>query len=149
MSNKRIKIEELKFLRDKCLLFNKYMIETGSFPSGLLEAYEESKRLIEKAFLDGNLKSLQTMSRDIDNQVLKPMPTAMALKLKKIFKEKLGIEYVLVDKDYSNQIQKILKRGKILDDKEYELLLNRADEIHQDSEKSEELSQINILLSVY
>ncbi len=76
---------ELKILRDKCLLFNQFMMEKGGLPSALNEAYIESNKLIEDAFRDGNLKPLTAMSADIDDQVLRHMPISMALELKKVF----------------------------------------------------------------
>jgi hypothetical protein len=40
---------ELKTLRDKCLLFNQFMIDRGGMPKELIGAYQESSKLIETA----------------------------------------------------------------------------------------------------
>jgi hypothetical protein len=144
-----MKNTELKILRDKCLLFNQFMIEKGGIPSVLAEAYKESNRLIEKAYADGNPKPLKAMNKDIDNQVLKHMPLQMAADFKKIFKEKLGIDFEAVDKVYDKAIEKILKKGKIVNAEEYELILTKVDEIYADPNKEVEVKRLNDLLTAY
>lgn len=140
---------ELKKLRDKCLLFNQFMIEKGGMPSALAEAYKESNRLIEKAYADGDPKPLKAMNKDIDNQVLKHMPLQMSIELKKTFKEKLGINFDAVDRVYEKAIEKVLKKGKIVNAEEYELLLNRVEEIYADANREDEVKSLNELLAAY
>jgi hypothetical protein len=140
---------ELKTLRDKCLLFNKFMVEKGGIPLQLLEAYEKSSKLIESAYLEGKIKPLKAMSTDIDNQVLRYMPLTLAEELRILFKESLNIDYDVVDKARLKAIEKILKKGKISNPDEYELLLNRVDEIYLDNSKSNEVIEINKILVNY
>ena len=148
MSDKT-KAMEFKMLRDKCLLFNQFMVEKGGLPPQLAEAYKESNRLIEKAYADGNPKPLKAMNKDIDNQVLQHMPLKMATDLKQLFKEKLEIDFEVVNKAYDKAIDKVLKKGKIINAEEYELLLNRVDEIYADPSREEEVQQLNNLLLAY
>jgi hypothetical protein len=152
MSNDSKEIE-LKTLRDKCLLFNQFMIEKGGMSAALVEAlaeaFKESNRLIEKAYTGKDLKPLQAMNRDIDNQILKHMSFQMASDIKRLFKEKLGIDFEEVDKTYKKVIEKIFKRGKIANTVEYELLENRLDEIYADPNKEGEVKQLNELLAAY
>jgi len=140
---------ELKMLRDKCLLYNQFMVEKGGLPPQLAEAYKESNRLIEKAYAEGNPKPLKVMNNDIDNQVLQHMPLKMVTDLKKLFKEKLDINFEVVNKAIGKAIDKVLKRGKIINAEEYELLLNRVDEIYADPYKEEEVQRLNNLLVAY
>lgn len=148
MSDK-IKTMELKTLRDKCLLFNQFMSEKGGLPPQLAEAYKESNKLIESAYLEGKIKPLKSMSADIDDQVIRHMPLSMAQELKSLFKEKLNIDYDVVDKARMKVIEKLLKKGKISNRDEYELLLNRVDEIHADTNREDEVKRLNELLAAY
>lgn len=79
--------KDLDILKNKCLLFNQFMIEKGGFPVEMQSSFIESNKLINEAYGAGNMKVLKAMSRDIDNQILKHMPLSMALELK-IFSEK-------------------------------------------------------------
>jgi hypothetical protein len=140
--------QKLKALRDKCLLFNQFMIEGGYFPNELAEAFNESILLIEAAYKMGNLKPLKSMSNDIDSQVLRHMPLSMALKLKALFKEKLDVNFEAVDKARISMIGKILKKGKISNPEEYHVVLSRIDEIYSNPSKSEEMKRLTELLTV-
>lgn len=140
---------ELKALRDKCLLFNQFMIEGGYFPNELAAAFKDSNLLIEASYKDGKIRPLKSMSNDIDNQVLRHMPLSMALRLKAFFKDKLGIDFEAVNKARLQAIDKILKKGKISSPGEYELLIERVDEVYTDAEKSGELECLNELLAAF
>ena len=64
-------------------------------------------------------------------------------------KEKLGIDFEVVDKLRLKAIEKLLKKGKVRTPEEYELLQNRAEEIYADPNMIEELTRINLLLAAY
>ena len=134
---------ELEQLRDKCLLFNQFMIEGGYFPDELAEGFKNSNTLIETFYKEGKIKPLKSMSNNIDSQALKHMPISMALKLKAFFKEKLDVNFEAVEKLRIKMIEKILKKGKISDAEEYRLVLSRIDEIYSEPDKSEELGLLN------
>jgi hypothetical protein len=48
--------------------------------------------------------------------------------------------------DSEGRVREILKKGTIATEDEYRLLSERADEIHQDASKRDELARINQLL---
>lgn len=50
---------------------------------------------------------------------------------------------------FEKHVNAILKRGKIRNSDEAELLLQRADEIYSDKEKENELKKINVILAKY
>lgn len=140
---------ELELLRNKCLLFNSFLIDKGGLSPELIESYKESNRLIEKAYEEGKIKPLKSMSIDIDDQVIRHMPLSMATELKLLFKKNLDIDFNVVDKKREKKIEKIIKRGKITSPDEYELLNNYADEIFQDPSRRNELELINKILTRY
>ncbi|GGH07646.1 hypothetical protein [Mucilaginibacter phyllosphaerae] len=144
-----MEVTELKKLRDKCILFNQFMLERGAIPKELVGAYTESNRLLESAYQEGKIKPLRAASNDIDDQVIRHMPSSMALELKSFFKAKLGIDLDIFEKARLKSIEKVLKKGKINNPQEYELLLNRVDEVHLAVSKAEEIERLNNLLITY
>ena len=77
------------------------------------------------------------------------MPLPIALEFKNLIKEKLKIDYAEVEEAYLQVIQRILRREKIANDQEYELSINRIDEIFYDTSKTEELKILNNLVAEY
>jgi hypothetical protein len=95
------------------------------------------------------IKSLRDFSADIDDQVLRHMPLAIAVEFKNLIKEKLKIDYADVEKAYSRVIERILKNEKISNSQEYELVVSRIDEIFTDHTRAEELKKLNKLLTEF
>lgn len=141
-----MKDNEAKLLRDKCILFNQFMIEHGQLPESLADGYRESSRLIEDAFDNGKTRQLKVASADIDDQILRHMPIEMASEFKKIFLSKLGIKYNIIENGRLADLNKIIKSGVIGDLADRELVLNRIDEIYSDNENKTELDILNELL---
>jgi tRNA C32,U32 (ribose-2'-O)-methylase TrmJ len=77
------------------------------------------------------------------------MPLAIAVEFKNLIKEKLKIDYADVEKAYSRVIERILKNEKIANSQEYELVVNRIDEIFTDHTRAEELKTLNQLLTEF
>lgn len=144
-----MKKTELALLRNKCLLFNEFMIENGGVPQQLLSAYEESNKLIENAYRKGDIKPLMAMSADIDLQVSRHMPAAMATRIKKAYFDKLKINLESIETSIEILIEKILKRNKILNSYEYELLLSFSDEIQDSPSHASKTQQIQDILAKY
>lgn len=142
-----MKTTELKRLRDKCLFFNKFMMDSGSIPLELIRSFVESNGLIEEAYQKGKLRPLKNMSVNIDNQIMKHIPLPMALELKAFFRKNLNMDLEAVDNAQQKAIGKVLKKGKVSTSEEYELLLYRIYEIKTDSNRQKEVNLLNELLS--
>lgn len=146
----RMKHSELKFLMNKGLVFNQFMMEEGGLPEALIPAYLESNKHIEKAFADRNATILKALSDDIDVQICRYMPIAMVAQLKEVFK-KNSLEFDLTNflAKQKKAVEKIVKNGEITTPEEYELLLNFVDEEYQNPDHNDIIVQINTLLSSY
>lgn len=140
-----MKNNELEFLREKCLLFNQFMMEKVA-PIQMHEFYKESNKLIEKAFKSQNLKPLQVMSKEIDRDILKHMPLPMAVEFKKFVSDKINIDFDAINKAHGKFIERLLKRGKISNEEEYRLILDRIDDIYSNKDNTDEVKQLNKLL---
>ena len=136
---------EIDKLKEKCLLFNQFMLDYGGFPVELSSAFVESNKLIEEAYNKGNIKSLRAMSSDIDNQVITHMSLSMFLKLKEIFKD-FAIDFKAIEVSQLNSIKKTLKIGKISSEEEYRLILDYIIDDCSDSNKKVEIEKLNNLL---
>lgn len=140
---------ELELLKDKCVFYTQFVLQKLSFSPESIQGLEETYRLILEAYQAKQIKPLRAFSADIDDQVLRHMPLAIALEFRNLIKEKLKIDYEDVEKAYVRVIERILKNEKISTGQEYELVANRIDEIFTDHKKAEELKVLNKLLTEY
>jgi len=140
---------ELELLKDKCVFYTQFVLQKLSFSPESIQGLEETYRLILEAYQAKQIKPLRAFSADIDDQVLRHMPLAIALEFRNLIKEKLKIDYEDVERAYVRVIERILKNEKISTGQEYELVANRIDEIFTDHKKAEELKVLNKLLTEY
>jgi len=140
---------ELELLKDKCVFYTQFVIQKLSSSPESIRGLEETYRFIQEAYQMKKIKPLRAFSADIDDQVLRHMPLAIAVEFKKLIKEKLKINYEDVEKAFTRVIDRILKNEKISNTQEYELVVNRIDEIFTDHTRSEELKTLNKLLTAF
>lgn len=137
-------MENIELLKNKILLFYDFLIVNSGMPK---EFFTESIALVNKAYNEKNIKILKSGDSDIYLNV-KEMPLKMQLELKEIFKEKLDLDLDILQKLFDKNIEKIIKRGKILNDDEYRLLLDKTDNLTE-VKTDDEIKKINILLIDY
>src|SRR4029078_11608775 len=140
---------ELELLKDKCVFYTQFVLQKLSSSPESIQGLEETYRLILEAYEMKRLNPLRAFSADIDDQVLRHMPLAIAVEFKNLIKEKLRIDYADVEKAYIKVIERILKNEKISDRQEYELVVSRIDEIFTDHTRAEELKKLNKLLTEF
>jgi hypothetical protein len=140
---------ELELLKDKCLLYTQFVIQKLSASPDSIKGLEETYRLVQKAYQAKRIKPLKAISADIDDQIIHHMPLPIAVEFKNLIKEKLKINYESVEIAYIRVIERILKKRKISNRGEYELAVNRIDEIFADNTKALELKTLNKLMAEY
>ncbi len=140
--------KELKLLRDKWNFHLQFLKEKELILPETVEVLKETSLSIEKEYMAGRSGTLKEASRDIDDFV-RQFPLPMALEYKKRIKEQLDIDYDVVDKIRLKAIEKLLKKGKISNPQDYELLLGRVEEIYADDNYKEEVDRINNVLLTY
>ena len=140
---------ELELLKDKCVFYTQFVIQKLSSSPESIRGLEETYRFIQEAYQMKKIKPWRAFSADIDDQVLRHMPLAIAVEFKNLIKEKLKIDYEDVEKAFARVIDRILKNEKISNNQEYELVVNRIDEIFTDHTRSEELKTLNKLLTAF
>ncbi|WP_443946630.1 hypothetical protein ACJVDH_05875 [Pedobacter sp. AW1-32] len=135
--------KELEKLKNKCLLFNQFMIEKGGFPIQMQSSFVECNMLINEAYANRNNKLIKAMSADIDEQISRHMPLSMVLELQAYV---LTLDFGSVEEVKLKEIDKIIKRGRISGSGEYDLVINFVDEIHNDLARADEVNVLNGLL---
>jgi len=140
---------EFELLRDKCLFYTQFIIQKLSARPESVKGIEETYRLIQNAYEAKKIRPLRAISADIDDQVLRHMPLMIAVEFRKLINDKLKIDYEDVTKAYHTVIQRIVEDGTIANRQEYELALNRIDEIFSDETRCDELKALTELVTAY
>lgn len=133
----------LNKLRDKCILFNNFLIKELHVPKELLS---DTILSIENAFINKDTKSLMAASRDIDSQI-KEIPMHYFQILKAEFRNKLGLDIEIIKKRNNLEVKRIIKRNVIKDEYEYRLLIEVINDIS--SIESNTATSINNILMLY
>lgn len=137
-----MKQNELLLIKEKCLLFNRFLIEKLGMPESY---FTETNLLLEEAYLNGDIKVLKATDNDINTE-LSHMPASYLIMLEKEFQEKLGIRIMSITKKINKTIDNIIKRGKINSDEEWRLI----NEIVSDTDQQQyDVEKLNSLLSNY
>lgn len=139
-------MSEIDNLKNKCLLFNQFMLDYGGFPVALASAFAESNKLINEAYSKGNIKCLRSMNSDIDNQVIRHMSQSMVSKLKALFKQKLDIDFKAAEISQLKAMRKMIKKGKVANEEEYRLILEYENDNVSDLLNLNEIEKLNSLL---
>jgi hypothetical protein len=83
------------------------------------------------------------------NNWLRETPIDDAVELGLILKRELGEDINIIEKRRLEKISRILKRGRISDVEDHELLLSHVEDIHDDANKKDELDRSNMMLIDY
>lgn len=137
-------MRDIESLRDETLLFNNFLADKLIFSR---EDILKVNKLIDEAYQQKNIKVLKSGHSEI-NMFFKEMPLEMQLELKKLFNEKLNVDLDIFQKQFDKTIQKVIKRGKINNEDEYRLLLDRMDDTNI-IKSNDEINKINSLLINY
>lgn len=135
------KQEELERLIKRFDIFYDFLLKHGT--SGVL--LNQARDIAYQAYNKPSLTTLKRISKEL-NVWFKEMPKDSQSELEQILKEELNEE---IKDDTSEKISKIIKRGQINNLQEYEILLNRVEEIYADDNKKTEVIKLNELLADY
>lgn len=131
---------ELDLLKNWCLTIVNFLIELD----GESPIFSELKSVINKSYDVKNLKALRHCKKDI-NEWARGIPIQETSKLNILLLEKFG-ESLEVSK---RKIELILKKGKINSQEEYNILLNKVEDIYDKDGKENEIETLNKLLAQY
>jgi hypothetical protein len=139
--------EDLKLLRDLCLVYNNFRRMTNPLQHPLMvAAFDDADRKIHEAYDTDSKLPLELMKKELDDFIIYARPNE-ASQLLHLLKQELGLAYKVDRKKAQKKIAYIIKQGKISNRMEYELVNDRVEEIHGDATKASELEQLNQLLA--
>ena len=108
---------------------------------------ESTKTILENAYEKKDIKQLRRLNKELNVWLREMFRPDEKEGLIKILNEKLNEDVNDSDLKRLNKIDKVVKRGKINNIFEYELLLQRVEEIYSDDNKKENVTELNKLLS--
>lgn len=139
-----IQQKELHHIKDWCLTILNFMIEK----SGDNPLFQQFKNIIVETHEKQNLKGLRHVIKDV-NEWAKGLSKSDFDELNNLLNRKFEKDLIKEDTKISNKISQVLKKGKISNEEEYRMLLNRVEEIYADESKKEEVKSFNKLLADY
>ncbi|WP_066632054.1 hypothetical protein [Labilibacter marinus] len=140
--NKLNKEEQLELLWKKFNVFYSFFKDDNA-NSVALEAF---RRMAHGYFSAKKLRELDQITAEF-NGFCRELSKEDRVVLNKKIKDEIGID--LDEEKRLEKINRVLKRGKIINTKEYDLILNRVEETFGDNDLNEYVDRLNNLLSGY
>ena len=140
------KLEDFEMLYDWCLSIYDFLVTLHPDFSFETEYY---KGVIAKAKVNSDLKMLRRVYKETNLMVRETLTPDLIEVLNKLLKKKFGCSIAdEIDKE-KNVIQKIIKRGEIRNNQEFELVKRREEEIWQDDDQIEYAETLRRLMRSY
>mgnify|MGYP001010185830 CR=1 FL=1 len=136
-------MEDTEYFKNRFYVFYDYVSKT----QGSVFLMEQTKEILERAYEKKDIKQLKGINKELDVWLREMFRPDEKEELSRLLKEKFGEDTKQVDLKRIEKINKIVKRGKINNKNEYELLLQRVEEIYSDDSKNEEVTELNKLLA--
>jgi len=136
-------MEDTEYFKNRFYVFYDYVSKT----QGSVFLMEQTKEILERAYEKKDIKQLKGINKELDVWLREMFRPDEKEELIRLLKEKFGEDTNKVDLKRIEKINKIVKRGKINNKNEYELLLQRVEEIYSDDSKNEEVTELNKLLA--
>ncbi len=134
-------------LREWCITICSFVSE--AYPE-MSHMEKEISEAIEKIDKKQSMRYMRAMYKEMNWLVQDGyLPDPLMDKLNQILTEKFKYSLVDVAAAEKDEIQKILKRGKIRNDREYELVKNKEDEVYDDDSQFDYAESLRNLLGDY
>lgn len=134
------KAEELALLTNQCRTILSFA-ESKGMPVGLEAVLDETVKR-------GDLRGVRALASDLFEMV-KGLREAEQCQIHEELLKTSRVGLPEIARKIERHISKIRKRGRIVGEEEYRLLLERVESIHSDSERREEVSELNRMLAEY
>lgn len=132
-------------LREWCVIVSDFL---QSSDPGYTELAVELTKVIIKIDKKKKIQDMKAMYKEL-HYMLSDLPPNQIDELNEILKEKFGHCLADVAEMETKAIEKIIKRGRIQNDSEYELIWRREDKIYTDDSQYEYAEKLRKLLNDY
>ena len=150
MSKKLLALEktaDYATLREWCITICSFVSKV--YPE-MSHMEKEISEAIEKIDKKQSMRYMRVLCKEMNWLVQDGyLPDPLMDKLNQILTEKFKYNLVDVAAAEKDEIQKILKRGRIRNDREYELVKNKEDEIYDDDSQFDYAESLRNLLADY
>lgn len=140
--------EEMVQLYDWAVTIVRFIARVSKLPRELEWLYDRKLKSIDQALEDRSLRALRDVAKDAAEGAADLSPRHQR-QLEELLISKFGTGLRDARKDTLKQIERILQRGRIENEDEFEVLTARVDEIYADESKRTELDTINKLLMAF
>ena len=137
-------------LREWCITIGEFLLKVDQQFDSLVNGDYGIKSIIKKADESNNKKKVRALYKELNIMVREMMLPASTMNvLNKLLDEKFGYNFVGETEKDKNKIQKIIQRGKIRNDKEFELVKRREEEIYADDSQQNFADTLRTLMTAY
>ena len=134
-------------LREWCIVVSNFFV---SLSSEMNFYGEDTDNIIARIDQKKSLRLMRMLYKETNLMVREMyLPDPLMDKLNQILTEKFKYSLVDVAAAEKDEIQKILKRGRIRNDREYELVKNKEDEVYDDDSQFDYAESLRSLLGDY
>ncbi|SEW23659.1 hypothetical protein SAMN04487850_2274 [Prevotella aff. ruminicola Tc2-24] len=134
-------------LREWCMTILEFLVIISP---EMLEFVNGMKVAIDRIDKKQSMRYMRSMYREMNLMVREMyLPDPLMDKLNQILTEKFKYNLVDVAAAEKDEIQKILKRGRIRNDREFELVKNKEEEIYDDDSQFDYAESLRSLLGDY
>ena len=137
-------------LREWCITIGDFLLKMDPQFESLVNGDYGIKNIIRKADESNNKKRIRALYKELNIMVREmKLPASTMEVLNKQLDEKFGYNLVRETGNDKNKIQKIIQRGKIRNDKEFELVKRREEEIYDDDNQQNYAETLRSLMTAY
>jgi len=118
-------MEKINYYRQRFYVLYNYQIELCGYPG---DSMDEWRNMVETAYASGNEKLLKKLDKELTSAI-NDYPIENRREINKRIEAAVGINAEEVEKQRLKKLQTIIKRGRIKNRDEYELVHSRIDEL--------------------
>ena len=139
---------EMEHIKDWCVVVLDFITAKNANFKEFAEPTKDNLNKYYKSNSQRLYKGFQQSYNEI-NEMAKALPPSEYEELNAILRDRFGKDLMNINPVAEKKIAYVVKKGKISNASEYELLLNRVEEIYSDESKKEEVEKLNALLADY
>lgn len=135
---------KLEYIKEWCLTILNFMLQKN----GNSSIIDETKNVVIENYNNKNIVGLKYCYTDI-NEWAKGLSSTDKRDLNNLLMREFGEDIKIYTEKENGKVFDILRNGKIANEDEYRLILNRIDEITEEKGRQTEIKKLNKLLSEY
>jgi hypothetical protein len=136
---------EIKRIQEKFMIFYTYLKSKYSE----IAFYDQMKEIVDGLVAGKNLQGLRHVEKEL-NGWLKEMEPEDVMQVNLLLQKEFGNDPLEGERTTQQLVlNQIVKRGVIKTKEEYEIVLQRVEEIHNDSSRKDEVNNLNLLLAAF